>query len=263
MDIARALRFQVDIPIKYWGLCVKTGVYLINRLPSSVLQGKTPYEIMYKRRNHIDHLRVFGCLCYATNVVKSDKFAERARETILMGYFETQKGYLLLDLTSNTFFVSRHDQFKEHIFPFRKKLSDTTLESSYTHMEQDAVRLSPLIDTTYDNESFGDFVNVSGSEDVTEKSGEIQEDLVVGEFMADNIQVDEHAEVNDMPRDTMVQQNEAQYTRKSHRKMKEPIWMEDYAVNKRPTLVCILLPTIFPMKKHLQSINAILANFHN
>lgn len=35
-----------------------------------------------------------------------------------MGYSETQKGYILMDLNAKTFFVSRNVVFKEHIFPF-------------------------------------------------------------------------------------------------------------------------------------------------
>lgn len=40
----------------------------------------------------IDHLRVIGCLCYATNTQNEDKFTERARGAVLIGYSKTQKG---------------------------------------------------------------------------------------------------------------------------------------------------------------------------
>lgn len=39
-----------------------------------------------------------------------------------MGYSEIQKGYILLDLTSSSFFVSRDVIFKETVFPFKSVL---------------------------------------------------------------------------------------------------------------------------------------------
>lgn len=43
LNIARAIKFQSYLPIKYWGLCVKDTIYLMNRLPSSFLSGKSPF----------------------------------------------------------------------------------------------------------------------------------------------------------------------------------------------------------------------------
>ena len=40
LEVARALRFQASLPIKFWGECVLTVVYLINRTPTVQLHKK-------------------------------------------------------------------------------------------------------------------------------------------------------------------------------------------------------------------------------
>ena len=66
LNVPCALKFQACLPIKFWGECVLTLGYLLNRTPSSVLIGKTPSEILYGKSPSYEHLRVFG-LCYANN----------------------------------------------------------------------------------------------------------------------------------------------------------------------------------------------------
>lgn len=65
LEVTRAIRFQTEIPIKFWGHCVLAAVYLINRIPSIVINNQSPYERLYRRRPSYNHMKVLGCLCYA------------------------------------------------------------------------------------------------------------------------------------------------------------------------------------------------------
>ena len=65
LNVARALRFQANLPIQFWGECAMATTYLINLTPTPLLNGKTPYEILFQRLPPYSHIRIFGCLCYA------------------------------------------------------------------------------------------------------------------------------------------------------------------------------------------------------
>ncbi|KAI9197977.1 hypothetical protein LWI28_007873 [Acer negundo] len=118
LQVARALKFQAQLPTQFWGECALTAIHIINRLPSPVLSFKTPFELLYSKPPDFSHLRVFGCLAYATNVHPSHKFDCRSIPTIFIGYLIGQKAYKLFYLSTKKVFTSRDVKFFEHIFPY-------------------------------------------------------------------------------------------------------------------------------------------------
>ncbi|KAJ0454457.1 putative RNA-directed DNA polymerase [Helianthus annuus] len=123
LNTARALLFQSNLPLRYWSDCVLTAVYLINRLPTSVLNGRSPYEIVYGFKPSLVHLRNFGCLCFSTVLNESDKLAYHADKCVLIGYSNVKKGYKLLCLDNKRVFYSRDVKFYETVYPFKSVLN--------------------------------------------------------------------------------------------------------------------------------------------
>lgn len=43
------------------------ATHITNRLPSEVLKGLSPYEMLYKKKPNYRHLKCFGCLAFGYN----------------------------------------------------------------------------------------------------------------------------------------------------------------------------------------------------
>ncbi|KAL0313066.1 UNVERIFIED_CONTAM: Retrovirus-related Pol polyprotein from transposon RE1 [Sesamum radiatum] len=93
------------------------ATFLINHTPTPLLRWKTPYELLYGTQPAYDLLKVFGSLCYATNIdPQKMKFHSRAIKCVMIGYGMHKKAYKLFDLENRKVFYSRDVHFYEHIF---------------------------------------------------------------------------------------------------------------------------------------------------
>jgi len=99
LDQTRAMSFQNKVPRRFWGEVVLTASYLINRLPSSVLDSKTPIEVL----SSFVHIHSDG----------RSKLDPRALKCVFIGYSSTQKGYRCYHPPSRKYFVSRDVTFHE------------------------------------------------------------------------------------------------------------------------------------------------------
>lgn len=119
LNVERSLLFQANLPIEFWGYCALTAGYLINRTPSKVLNGKSPFEILYNNSPPLQHLHVFGCLCYVHNQKHGgDKFASRSNRSIFLGYPHGKKGWCVYNMDTGVVSISRDVIFRETEFPY-------------------------------------------------------------------------------------------------------------------------------------------------
>ena len=76
--------------------------YLINRTPSLILNGKTSYEVLHGERPSYENLRIFGSLSYGhSHGRKGDKFTNKSRKYIFVGYLYGKKIWKLYNLETN------------------------------------------------------------------------------------------------------------------------------------------------------------------
>lgn len=119
LSTSRALMFQSTLPEKFWPYSVLTATWMINRLPSRVLDWNSPYKLLYGVEQDLSVLRPFGFLDFAMNTHPSrGKFDSRSRKCVFLGYDANHKVYLLFDLDLSKLLISRDVKFDTSCYPF-------------------------------------------------------------------------------------------------------------------------------------------------
>ena len=95
--------------------------YLINRLPTKLLDFSTPLEVLEKIKPDYASLRIFSCACYLIlRPFNARKLEFRSTQCAFLGYSNLHKGFKCLDINSDRIYISRDVVFDENLFPFPK-----------------------------------------------------------------------------------------------------------------------------------------------
>jgi hypothetical protein len=124
---AFALLSESNLPMSYWHYAVSTAAHVINRLPTSNLSSKSPWEVLFYKSPNLTHLRTFGCQCFPLlTPYTAHKLYPKTTPCVFLGYPNTSKGYLCFDPIIHKIYTSRHVLFNESVFLSLKHAPNTT-----------------------------------------------------------------------------------------------------------------------------------------
>jgi hypothetical protein len=95
LEVIRSLMLDTHVPKSYWGDVLLTAIYLINRMPSQILDFKTPIEVLsppFSTSKGISP-KVIGCVCFVhIHGPTRSKLDPRSFKCVFVDYSPTQKG---------------------------------------------------------------------------------------------------------------------------------------------------------------------------
>ncbi|CAJ2641032.1 unnamed protein product [Trifolium pratense] len=153
VETARSLLLSAAVPSEFWGEAIRTAVHVINRIPSSITSGLSPFEVLYGHAPDYSYLKVFGSTCFVLlPQVERSKLCPRSAICVFLGYGDGQKGYRCYNPINKKLYVSRHVVFLEHI-PFYSLSSDshTPTRSELAHIDPFAFDDDISSDCTIEN----------------------------------------------------------------------------------------------------------------
>ena len=100
---------QCKAPLKFWCYVFETFVYLINRMPTLVINYKSPFECLFRSTIDYSFLRTFRCLYIPfLHPYNAHKLDFCSSPCVFLGYNTSHLGYCCLDLSSYHIYMARH-----------------------------------------------------------------------------------------------------------------------------------------------------------
>jgi hypothetical protein len=116
IDRARSMRLHASFPLQLWADVVDIVVYLINREPSSSLDGGIPKEEWIGKKVNYSILKTFGCESFVHIDKKNrTKLEEKFKKCTFIGCSVNDFGYRLWDYENNKIIRSRDVIFNEKV----------------------------------------------------------------------------------------------------------------------------------------------------
>jgi hypothetical protein len=96
-SMARAMLIDADLRDYFWPFAVLAATHIKQRVPhASLPPNTTPFELWFKHKPDLSHLRPFGTKCTVRVLTnRATKFEPRGETGCFLGYASDAKGYLI------------------------------------------------------------------------------------------------------------------------------------------------------------------------
>ncbi|KAJ9564858.1 hypothetical protein OSB04_000824 [Centaurea solstitialis] len=114
IEAARSMLSEANLATQFWAEAVNTACYTQNRSLIVKRFRRTPYELFRNRKPSIEHLHIFGCVCYILNNKDNlGKFDSKSDDGIFLGYSSISKTYRVFNKRRQTIEETIHVRFDE------------------------------------------------------------------------------------------------------------------------------------------------------
>jgi len=98
----------------FWAECLAALVHVLDRCPTSAVQGATPFELWNGKKPDVSHLRVWGCVAYVhVQRDKRSKLGSHMEKCIFIGYPPGYKGWKFYNPETKKTIISERADFDE------------------------------------------------------------------------------------------------------------------------------------------------------
>lgn len=133
--MVHTLLIQSNFLSRFWVDASFTTIFLLSRLPTSVLHGLSPFEKLYGSHPDYSNLCVFECSCFPNlTPYTHHKLEPRSKHCVFLDCALNYKGYWFFDPLTNQLYTSHHVHFIEYDFPYaRLTASSLTIPDASSH----------------------------------------------------------------------------------------------------------------------------------
>eukprot|EP00253_Pinus_taeda_P014388 PITA_14388 len=139
MERARCMRLHAGLPLQFWVDAVDTAIYLINRGPSSSLEGGVLEEAWTGKKVNDSFLKPFGCEAFVhIDKENKTKLEAKSKKCTFIGYGVNGFGYRLYDYESHKIIRRRDVIFNEKVL-YKNQLQEKKQEKEnkeYTILDE-------------------------------------------------------------------------------------------------------------------------------